>query len=400
MKQWLHSHTDFDDQLLVEALRQCDGDNLMCLLLVRDDFWMSAAQFMAQLDMKVQEGVNALAVPLFDRRHARKVLTAYGRATDALEEQITDQQYGFVKSAVDEMSDNGRIIPLHLALFAQMMDSDSWNSAELRRIGGWQGLGVRFLEKMFADKRRSRLEPICREILWQLLPDKSAAEIKGAQKSTRVLGAAVQAIDENADLAGALQLLDRDMRVITATESESDNPFDLHYQLAHDYLVNPIRKWVRQKQAEIWQGRAKIRMDELSGQWQNEQQTRFLPGPIEFLAMRFGVEGRSLNDSQRKFMRNATTFYGLRATVVALVFAALFFTYSLIQNANSNLQTLDQINSFLVSEPAAVSTEAGDVGSIGSETRDSSAGHDSEIRADATDPFELSLGTVAFCRHA
>ena len=79
-EQWLNGRTDLRNQELIKALRHCDGDNLSCLLLVRDDFWMSATEVMAQLDLKVQEGVNALAIPLFDRKHARKVLAAYGQS--------------------------------------------------------------------------------------------------------------------------------------------------------------------------------------------------------------------------------------------------------------------------------------------------------------------------------
>src|SRR6185436_3509063 len=41
-EQWLHAHPSPHSEPLVDALRQCDGANVQCLLLVRDDFWLSS----------------------------------------------------------------------------------------------------------------------------------------------------------------------------------------------------------------------------------------------------------------------------------------------------------------------------------------------------------------------
>ena len=83
-EQWLHGDRYDEEGELARALRQCDGERLQCLLLVRDDFWMAVGRFMKELEIEILEGHNAQAVDLFPPRHARKILTAYGRALEAL----------------------------------------------------------------------------------------------------------------------------------------------------------------------------------------------------------------------------------------------------------------------------------------------------------------------------
>ena len=75
-EQWLHVTANLDGSQLVRALRQCDGANVQCLILVRDDFWMSTTRFMQALEIPQLEGMNSAAVDLFDPSHARKVLAS------------------------------------------------------------------------------------------------------------------------------------------------------------------------------------------------------------------------------------------------------------------------------------------------------------------------------------
>src|SRR6202030_154715 len=62
---------------LVQALRQCDGGRVQCIVMVRDDFWMAATRFMRELEVRLVEGQNSTAVDLFPIRHAEKVLAAF-----------------------------------------------------------------------------------------------------------------------------------------------------------------------------------------------------------------------------------------------------------------------------------------------------------------------------------
>src|SRR4029077_221119 len=86
-EQWLHARRGAENTELVQALRQCDGLRIQCIVLVRDDFWLAVSRFMTDLEVELIQGHNVALVDLFDPRHARKVLAAFGRAFSALPEQ-------------------------------------------------------------------------------------------------------------------------------------------------------------------------------------------------------------------------------------------------------------------------------------------------------------------------
>jgi hypothetical protein len=72
-EQWLLAKRGEESPDLLAALRQCDGENLQAIVLVRDDFWMAATRFMRELEIRLLEGENAAAVDLSDLCHARRV---------------------------------------------------------------------------------------------------------------------------------------------------------------------------------------------------------------------------------------------------------------------------------------------------------------------------------------
>jgi hypothetical protein len=121
-EQWLHTHREMSNTELVRALRQCDGVRLQCVLMVRDDFWMSVTRFLRELEVPLLEGQNSAAVDLFDPRHARKVLASFGRAFDALPAgAMTPEQERFLDRAVAELARGGKVVPVRLSLFAEMI---------------------------------------------------------------------------------------------------------------------------------------------------------------------------------------------------------------------------------------------------------------------------------------
>ena len=88
---------------LLAALRQCDGVRLQCLLMVRDDFWLALSRFMSELDVDMVAGQNVALVDLFDLRHAKRVLAAFGRAYESLPadpQQMADTHQRFLDQAV------------------------------------------------------------------------------------------------------------------------------------------------------------------------------------------------------------------------------------------------------------------------------------------------------------
>ena len=133
-EQWLHSKHHEENSKLVQALRQCDGERVQSIVLVRDDFGMAATRFMAALDLGIVQGNNFATVDLFDLRHARKVLTAFGRAFAALPEhdhELTTEQNAFLDQAVSSLSQENKVISVRLALFAEMVKSKTYGPPPL-----------------------------------------------------------------------------------------------------------------------------------------------------------------------------------------------------------------------------------------------------------------------------
>jgi hypothetical protein len=130
-EQFLHAHGQEGDTELVRALRQCDGGRVQALLLVRDDFWLAVTRFLAGLEIDLVQGHNTAVVDLFDSTHARRVLAAFGHAHGRLAaeaSQWTAEQQAFLDQVVAGLARDGRVIPVRLALFAEMVKGKPWPS--------------------------------------------------------------------------------------------------------------------------------------------------------------------------------------------------------------------------------------------------------------------------------
>jgi hypothetical protein len=83
--------------------------------LVRDDFWMATTRLLRDLEIRLVEGDNSTAVDLFEPRHARKVLAAFGRAIGALPEgRTTPEQEQLLDETVAGLARDGTVIPVRL----------------------------------------------------------------------------------------------------------------------------------------------------------------------------------------------------------------------------------------------------------------------------------------------
>jgi hypothetical protein len=188
-EQWLHSKKEEENTELVRSLRQCDGSRVQCIIMVRDDFWMAVVQFMRNIENRLVEGKNSLAVDLFPTRHAEKVLAAFGRAFGALPDSPADvstEQRQFLEQAVAGLVQEGKVICVRLALFSEMMKGKSWTPAVLKEAGGTEGVGVTFLEEAFsarsAPPQHRYHQKAARDVLKALLPE-SGSDIKGHMRS-------------------------------------------------------------------------------------------------------------------------------------------------------------------------------------------------------------------------
>ena len=494
-EQWLHARKPENSEL-IQALRQCDGGRVQCLVLVRDDFWMAATRFLRELEIRLVEGQNSAAVDLFPLRHAEKVLTAFGRAFGVLPEtdlsarknqsqstlllqsltgrldQLSDQfwelregvrmamvvadvdpemaltrgrkvleyvvrevyerrvnedpgtrplenllqrlvkdghfpdrldayantirklgnvgthsfgakitaadvqqsltqlmlilewyleverpetlgqqpaqaslppvarsqagpdhcsaeQQQFLQQAVTGLAQDGKIICVRLALFAEMMKGKAWTPRTLQAVGGTAGVGVTFLEETLsaatAPPEHRYHQKAARGVLRALLPE-SGTDLKGHMRSQQELLAASGYASRPKDFEDLLRILDSDIRLITPTDPEGQEagepggvrPRSLegrYYQLTHDYLVPSLRDWLTRKQKDTRRGRAELLLADRAAVWNARPENRQLPSLWQWLSIRWLTAKKQWTPPQRQMMRQAGRYHGVRGLV-------------------------------------------------------------------------------------
>ena len=188
-EQWLHAKKEEENTELVQALRQCDGGRVQCIVMVRDDFWMAATRFMRELEIRLLEGQNSAAVDLFDLDHARKVLAAFGRAFGKLARERQRHEQG-----PEGVPESGRLRlgpgrQSHLRAAGPVCRDDEGqavDAATLKEVGGTEGVGVTFLEETFsaatAPPEHRYHQKAAQAVLKALLPE-TGTDIKGHMRS-------------------------------------------------------------------------------------------------------------------------------------------------------------------------------------------------------------------------
>src|SRR5262249_37551938 len=156
-------------------------------------------------------------------------------------------QESFLNQAVSGLAQGGKVIPVRLALFAEMVKGEPWTPTALRQLGGTAGVGVTFLEETFSSPRANpehRLhEEGAQAVLKALLPE-TGTDIRGRMRSDAELRAASGYAGRPRDFDDLIRILGSELRLITPTDPEghSEGQTPMHpgatsYQLTHDYLV-------------------------------------------------------------------------------------------------------------------------------------------------------------------
>jgi len=336
-EQWLHAKKEEQNTDLVQALRQCDGGRVQCIVMVRDDFWLSVSRFLRELEIRLLEGQNSALVDLFDLDHARRVLAAFGRAFGKLPEKPGDtgrDHKEFLTQAVSGLAQEGKVISVRLALFAEMMKGKAWTPASLKAVGGTEGVGVTFLEETFsaatAPPEHRYHQKAARADLKILLPE-TGSDIKGHMRSYAELLEASGYGSRPKDFDDLIRILDNEIRLITPTDPEGKDansnsvlqtrPGQKYYQLTHDYLVHSIREWLTRKQKETRRGRAELLLAERAAVWNARPENRQLPSLLQWLQVRWHTSKKNWKPPQRKMMQKAWRYHALRSAVVAVLLA-------------------------------------------------------------------------------
>ena len=340
-EQWLFARQREQNPELVAALRQCDGEHVQAIVLVRDDFWMAATRFLQDLEIDLFPDQNVAFVDLFDPRHAWNVLAAFGRAYGTLPGRASELTCGhksFLDEAISSLAQDAKIVPVRMALFAEMVKGKDWSPATLRAVGGAEGVGVTFLEETFSLPQaipKHRLhQKAAQAVLKALLPP-AGTDIKGQMRSEVELRQASGYADRPRDFEELIHILDRELRLITPTEERMEyqrewiNEENIEaeasvrsdgsvrslgmlpssasgsYQLTHDYLVRSLRDWLTRKQRETRRGRAELRLAERADLWGARPENRHLPSLLEWTGIRALTRKREWTDTQRRMMRRA-----------------------------------------------------------------------------------------------
>ena len=326
-EQWLENCKEYATSDLTSALRQCDGDHIQCLILVRDDYWMSITRFMRGLEQRVSEGRNSMSLPLFDRRHARNVLRSYGRTVGALpaaSQALNRKQKRFVRDAVDSITQNGNVLCVHLTILADMLADKDWGASSFDKALGTESIGGVFLERHLNESVRAKKSgwlPLCETIFSELLPTQSDNRIKALNRKETELRDACEIRNEE-QFEDCMSFLARDLRLISEVESISsqetltnqqtsisNDAQDKSYRLTHDFFVAPIRQWITRRRSQSVAGRARVRFDQLSTQYEINKKRRYLPNPLELATFQLFTRNRHRTPKQKAFMKAANRYY-------------------------------------------------------------------------------------------
>ena len=275
---------------------RCDSataSSFQALCLVRDDFWMAATRFMRDLEIDLVPDRNIAAVDLFEPKHARKVLAAFGRA------------YGAAARGRRPHQGSARFPRPGRRRAGPGWPGRAGAAGTLRRDGQGQALDARDLERGRRHGGRGRQVPrgdlllssvvarhryhqkAAQAVLKSLLPETNA-DIKGRMRSIEELRE-VSGYSEQArrlrrpdphprqrprfDHAGRPLQLDRARRAGNSSGRRSLLP-------AHARLPGPLAAGlVDQKQRETRRGRAELLLAELRALWNAKPERFTCPRP-------------------------------------------------------------------------------------------------------------------------
>jgi len=259
---------------------------------------------------------------------------------------MTREQQEFLNQAIQGVAQEGKIVCVRLALFAEMMKGKSWTPASLKAVGGTAGVGVTFLEETFssqlANPKHRLHQKAARAVLKALLPE-SGTDIKGHMRSHGDLLEASGCSNRPREFDDLIHILDGEIRLITPTDPEgveheaagaAGQASSLShvgqaalpvlgaarfYQLTHDYLVPSLRDWLTRKQKETRRGRAELLLADRAAVWNTRPENRQLPSLLQWWQIRWLTRQKTWTPPQRKMMRRATRFHVVRSLLVLAI---------------------------------------------------------------------------------
>ncbi len=369
-EQWLHAEGENAEAELATALRQCDGRHLQCLLLVRDDFWLAISRLAERIEVDLVRNRNLAMVDLFDKKHGQKVLAEYGRAYERLPNSLATLSKGqeaFLTQAIDGLAEGGKLIPVQLATFAEIMKSRDWDAKSLHELGGTRGVGVWFLEESFSSSNapaQNRVhEGAVQALLKSLLPE-ADSNIKGAMRSEAELLEVSGYAEQPRLFSQLISILDTELKLITPTErrqrggkSDSGPGPQRFYQLTHDFLVPAVREWLERRQQQTMRGRAAMRLASRAEVWTSRPDNHHLPSWLEWASFLILTRPSQRSPNEQRMLAVATMRHGIATLVSLALIVLLAWGGNEFRNRSRSIALTDQIRTASIREVPGILTQ-------------------------------------------
>lgn len=347
-EQWLNSQEARGQEGMIEAMRQCDGERVQSIVLVRDDFWMGVSRFFQELEIPLAERDNFHALHLFDITHATNVLAAFGRAYNKLPaiEALNSEQQKFLDEAIKRLTVGGKVICIHLVLLAETLRNKPWVIGSLEKGGQLQHIGRDFLNQQLsatsANPNHRFYQMHIREVLRSLLP-RAGTDIKARFRSQSELARAARLPEQSKQFATIIDILDKQLRLISAVDPDGVQEAGdssvitvatlatrpRYYQLTHDFLVPSVRAWLDDNDRQTAAGRARLRLQSLAASYAQTNDKRFLPVFLEFLQILKHVKWSDCDHAMKIVYGQALKRYGvLSLTFMLLIAGSLGYAWA------------------------------------------------------------------------
>ncbi len=333
-EQWLNTHGGDSTNQLLDALHQCDGEHLQAIVCVREGFHATLMRFVDALGLVLDADENYATAHRFTPDHARFVLTQFGRGLKRVDNPPTSQQQAFIDATIDALAEADRgVVCVRLVVLALVMQDRPWSIEELNQLGGLDGIGSQFLIDCFegrtASEQYRRYLPAAMRVLAELLPAEGL-EIKDVRSYDQLLSASELDKRQFDDL---LNILVRKLFLLTPVEPTTFSPSShspssnshsslasgLYYQCTHDFLVPSIRDWLSRKLCETQEGRAQLRLQELTTAWTSKPENRNLPSLWEWITIRRLTDAKKWKVGEQTVMRRASRLHLSRLTAVVVM---------------------------------------------------------------------------------
>lgn len=254
-EQWLCARAAVTSANLAEVLAECDGVQVQCLLVIREDFLRSASQLFTLLNVPLVEGENYRPMDVGGRLYARNLLRLMATACGVLPEDdaaLSAEQEQVLDQAAQDLTVYGRLLPVNLAIFLEATRNAAWYPEMLRGPSGIFKLCLNLYQSYLDRTDRSTT---FRAILEALLPPPDVLMKMHSVRRDHLLQ--IAGLDKQPDEFDAmLDYLDRDLRVITPIDpnqvarvsdprrAQATESCEAHYQLTHEYMLPSLREWV------------------------------------------------------------------------------------------------------------------------------------------------------------